>query len=161
LQQAVKILQLSLPELERIVQSESHTPMLEQRDEFVAADERPIVWVGNSKEDLKAFPKEVCTQIGYALEIAQDGGQHPDAKPLEAFAGVGLLEVIEDFDGVAFSAVYTVRFQEAVYVLHSFRKKSRSGIVTPPADVTLIRERLKRAEELHVRRIIKGGSGER
>src|SRR5580704_12337782 len=110
LEQAVKILQLSLPELEVIVRNESHTPMLEQGDEFVAADERPIVWVGCSKEDLKAFPKEVYIQIGYALAIAQDGGQHPDAKPVEAFGGVGLLEVIiEDFDGNTFRAVYTIR----------------------------------------------------
>jgi phage-related protein len=157
LQQAIKILQLSLPELEAaVVHSEGDAnPMLEQLDQDMTADVRPIVWVGSSKEDLKTFPKEVCIRIGYALAVAQEGGEHPGAKPLRGFDGAGLLEVVEDFDGDTYRTVYTVRFEEAIYVLHAVQEKS--GIATSQREVTLIRERLKRAEELHVQRIISGG----
>jgi phage-related protein len=157
LRQAIEILRLSLPELEAaLVQSERDaSQMLEQLDQEMAADERPIAWVGSSKDDLKAFPNEVCSRMGYALAVAQEGGEHPDAKPLKGFVGAGLLELVEDLDGDTYRAVYTVRFEEAIYVLHAFQKKS--GVATPQREVTLIRERLKRAEELHVQRIVSGG----
>lgn len=124
----------------------------------MGVDEKPIVWVRSSKEDLKAFPKEVRSQIGYALAVAQEGGKHPDAKPLKGFGGAGLLEVVEDSDGDTYRAVYTVRFEEAIYVLHAFQKKSKSGIATPRREMTLIRERLKRAEQLHAQQIVRGGN---
>jgi len=123
----------------------------------MAAAEKPIVWMRSSKQDLKAFPKEVRSQIGYALAVAQEGGKHPDAKPLKGFGGAGVLEVIEDFDGDTYRAVYTVRFEEAVYVLHAFQKKSSSGIATPQREITFVKERLKRAEELHKQGILRGG----
>lgn len=124
----------------------------------MGVDEKPIVWVRSNKEDLKAFPKEVRSQIGYALAVAQEGGKHPDAKPLKGFGGAGLLEVVEDSDGDTYRAVYTVRFEEAIYVLHAFQKKSKSGIATPRREMTLIRERLKRAEQLHAQQIVRGGN---
>lgn len=124
----------------------------------MGVDEKPIVWVRSSKEDLKAFPKEVRSQIGYALAVAQEGGKHPDAKPLKGFGRAGLLEVVEDSDGDTYRAVYTVRFEEAIYVLHAFQKKSKSGIATPRREMTLIRERLKRAEQLHAQQIVRGGN---
>jgi phage-related protein len=123
----------------------------------MAAEEKPIVWVRGSRADLKAFPKEVRSQIGYALAVAQEGGKHPDAKPLRGFAGAGVLEVVEDFDGDTYRAVYTVRFEEAIYLLHAFQKKSKSRIATPQREMTLIKERLRRAEELHAQRIVRGG----
>ena len=91
------------------------------------------------------------TKIGYALWIAQQGRKHVDAKPLRGFGGAGVLEVIADFDKDTYRAVYTVRFLEAIYVLHVFKKKSKSGIATPRPDADLIKARLRFAEELHMK----------
>jgi phage-related protein len=112
-------------------------------------DIRPIAWIGSSKADLSAFPEEVKDSIGFALYVAQQGGKHRDAKPLRGFGGAGILEIVDDFDGDTYRAVYTVRFAGRVYVLHVFQKKSKTGIKTPKAEIELIRSRLKRAEEEH------------
>lgn len=109
-------------------------------------DEKPIFWVGGSRNDLKSFPNEVMREIGYALDFAQRGGKHPSAKHLHGFGGANVLEIMEDDDGNTYRAVYTVRFSHAIYVLHVFQKKSKSGIATPKRDTDLIKERLKRAE---------------
>ncbi len=109
---------------------------------------KPVVWIGSSLKDLKAFPEPVRDTMGYALYLAQGGGKHPDAKPLKGFSGAGVLEVVEDDDGNTYRAVYTVRFGSAVYVLHAFQKKSKSGIKTPSADMTVIEKRLKAARDL-------------
>ena len=110
---------------------------------------KPLIWVGSSLEDLRAFPDEVKRVMGYALYLAQMGDKHPDAKPLKGFAGAGVLEVVEDFSGDAYRAVYTVKFPDAVYVLHAFQKKARRGIATPKRDMEVIRARLRRAGEHH------------
>lgn len=110
---------------------------------------KPVVWVGSSKEGLKSLPGAVRDAFGYAIYLAQIGKKHPDAKPLQGFGGASVLEVVEDYRGDAYRAVYTVRFAEAVYVLHVFQKKSRRGIATPKPDLDLIKERLKRAQEFH------------
>ncbi len=112
-------------------------------------DVRPVAWIGSSKADLSAFPEEVKDSIGFALYVAQQGGKHRDAKPLRGFGGAGTLEIVDDFDGDTYRAVYTVRFAGRVYVLHVFQKKSKTGIKTPKAEVNLIQSRLKRAEEEH------------
>jgi phage-related protein len=78
---------------------------------------------------------------------AQLGRKAPYAKPLKGFGGAGVLEVVDDFDGDTYRAVYTVRFAGAVYVLHAFQKKSRRGIATPRQEIRLIEERLQRARE--------------
>jgi phage-related protein len=106
--------------------------------------ERPLFWVGSTKRDLLGFPEAVKDGIGTALSVAQFGGKHPAAKPWKG-AGSGVLEVVEDRDGDAYRAVYTVRFRLAVYVLHCFQKKSRRGIRTPRPDVELVSQRLKLA----------------
>ena len=103
-------------------------------------------WIASSKKDLMAMPEEVRDVFGYALHLAQIGQKHPDAKPLKGFGGAGVLEVVEDFQGDAYRAVYTVRFAEAVYVVHCFQKKSGQGIATPKHDVDLIKSRLKAIE---------------
>jgi phage-related protein len=108
---------------------------------------RPVRWVGASKEDLSAFPHEVKLRVGGALWDAQLGLKSPLAKALKGFSGAGVLEVVVDFDGNAFRTVYTVRFVEAVYVLHAFQKKSKRGIATPKAELDLIRRRLAQAKE--------------
>jgi phage-related protein len=111
-----------------------------------------LEWIGGSKKDLKALPEDVIDVFGYALYLAQMGQKHEQAKPLRGFGSAGVLEVIEDWRGNTYRAVYTVRYVARVFVLHVFQKKSKSGIATPKPDLDLIRERLKaaasRAKEL-------------
>lgn len=110
---------------------------------------KPVLWVGSSKRDLMDLPQEVRTNFGYGLYQAQEG-QHPDiAKPFKGFGSAQVLELVEDHRGDTFRAVYTVKFVNAIVVLHVFKKKSKKGISTPKPDVDLIHERLKRAEELY------------
>jgi len=92
------------------------------------------------------MPEDVQDTFGYALHLAQVGKKHEQAKPLKGFGSAGVLEVVEDDAGSTYRAVYTVRIQNAVYVLHCFQKKSTSGIATPKPDLDLIRERLKAAQ---------------
>jgi phage-related protein len=113
-------------------------------------DERPVVWIGSAKRDLLAFPRDVVSAMGYALGVAQLGGKHPAAKPWKG-QGSGVFEIVEDHDGDTYRAVYTVRFADAVYVLHAFQKKSTRGIKTAASDVALIAARLKVAQAEHER----------
>lgn len=108
---------------------------------------RRLYWVGSSKKDLLALPEEVVDVFGYALYLAQVGRMHDQAKPLKGFGSAGVLEVVEDGEGGTYRAVYTVRFESAVYVLHVFQKKAKRGIATPKSDLDLIRHRLKAAEQ--------------
>lgn len=110
---------------------------------------KPVAWIGSAKEDLSSFPEEVKDSVGFALYIAQLGGKHASAKPLRGFGGAGILEIIDDFDGDTYRAVCTVRLAGRIYVLHAFQKRSKSGIKTPKAEISLIQSRLKRAEEEH------------
>ena len=110
---------------------------------------KPLFWVGSSRRDLREFPEPVKDVMGHALFIAQLGRKHEDARPLKGFGGAGVLEVVEDFAGDPYRAVYTVKFSDAIYVLHVFQKKSKRGIKTPKKDLDLIRERLSRAELDH------------
>lgn len=107
---------------------------------------KPVLWVGSSREDLKRFPDQVQTAIGYALWFAQIADKHPHAKPLRGFGGAGVVEIIEDAEGSTYRAVYTVKFAEFVYVLHCFQKKSKRGVKTPQPDLALIRARLQAAQ---------------
>jgi phage-related protein len=108
---------------------------------------RPLFWVGSSKKDLLALPEEVVDVFGYALYLAQVGKKHEQAKPLKGFRSASVLEVFEDWHGSTYRATYTVRFTCGVFVLHVFQKKSKRGIATPNADLDLIRERFKAAEQ--------------
>lgn len=105
-----------------------------------------LEWIGSSKKDLMALPEEVIDVFGYALHLAQVGDKHEQAKPLRGFGSAGVLEIVEDWRGDAYRAVYTVRFAARVFVLHVFQKKSKSGAATPKADMDLIESRLKLAE---------------
>ena len=106
---------------------------------------RPLRWIGSSRKDYGQFPATVQETFGFDLYLAQTG-QHPlDARPLKGL-GSGMVELVESFDGDAFRAVYTVRFETAVYVLHCFKKKSKTGIKTPQSEIDLIRRRLRVAE---------------
>jgi len=110
---------------------------------------RPVIWVGSSRRNLRGFPREVRREIGQALFTAQQGETDPSANPLRGFGGGAVLEIVADQVGGTWRAVYTVRFREAIYVLHAFQKKSKRGIATPKKDIDLIRQRLAEAERLH------------
>jgi phage-related protein len=112
---------------------------------------KPVVWIGSTRVDLASFPEDVKDAIGYALYIAQRGGKHIDAKPLQGFGGAGILEIVEDHAGDTYRAVYTVRLARRIYVLHVFQKKSKTATKTPKREIELIRSRLKRAQEEHTR----------
>ena len=99
-----------------------------------------------SLKDLRDFPEAVKGEVGYALYIAQQGDKHPDAKPLKGLDGAHVLEVAEDFDGNTYRAVYTVRFESGIYVLHAFQKKAKHGVSTPQQDLELIKNRMKTAQ---------------
>ena len=109
---------------------------------------RPLYWVGSSKRDLLALPEDVVDVFGYALYLAQIGKKHEQARPLKGFGSAGVLEVVEDWEGNTYRAVYTVRFMCGVFVLHVFQKKAKRGITTRKADLDLIRDRLKAAEQV-------------
>ncbi len=111
------------------------------------AELKPLAWVGSAKRDLLVLPEEVIDAFGYALYVAQTGKKHEKAKVLHGFGSAGILEIVEDWRGNAYRAVYTVRFAAAVFVLHVFQKKAKRGIATPKQDMELIRERLKVAEQ--------------
>ena len=111
--------------------------------------ERPLIWMGSSRRDLRGFPAAVRRDIGQALYAAQQGETDPAAKPLKGFGGRSVLEIVADHEGDTWRAVYTIRFQEAVYVLHAFQKKLKKGIATPRTEMDLIRRRLAEAERLH------------
>ena len=107
--------------------------------------EKPLDWVGSSKKDFVAFPEPVKDEMGNALGVAQFGGKHPSAKPWKG-QGAGIFELVENYDGNAYRAVYTVRFKEVVYVLHTFQKKSPKNIRSARDDIDLIKRRLKVAQ---------------
>ena len=110
---------------------------------------KPTHFVGSSLADLKTFPVDALRDIGFALHQAERGEKSLHAKPLSGFQGAGVLEIVANLDGNAFRAVYTVRLSEAVFVLHCFQKKSKSGIATPARDMDLVRSRLKEAERIN------------
>jgi phage-related protein len=108
---------------------------------------KPLRWVGSARDDLRGFPPQVRSVMGTALFLAQTGGKHPRAKPLKAIVkGSGVLEIVEDYDTKTYRTVYTVKFNQAVYVLHAFQKKSTKGVKTPQHEIALIRRRYEQAK---------------
>jgi phage-related protein len=120
----------------------------------MVSPERPLLWIASSKRDYREFPSRVQDGFGFELYLAQTGQHPPSAKPLKGLSSK-TVELVEDFDGDTYRAVYTVRFSEAVYVLHAFKKKSKRGIKTPQGDIDLIKRRLKDAEQDHAQRFKK------
>lgn len=113
---------------------------------------KPVRWVGSSRRDLKTFPRAVQRQIGQALYAAQCGEEYPSVKALKGFGGRFVLEIVAPHHGDTFRAVYTVRFPDAIYVLHAFQKKSKKGIATPQKEIELVRQRLAAAEQDYIER---------
>lgn len=110
---------------------------------------KELRWVASALRDLAKLPAEVKRVMGYALWLAQQGEKHPAAKSLKGFGGGAVLEVVEDHDGDAYRVIYTVRFKDAVYLLHAFQKKSKRGAKTPQEDIEIVKSRLKIAKADH------------
>ena len=115
---------------------------------IASSSPKPVIWIGSSRRDFRALPQAVKSRMGYALYVAQQGGKHRNAKPLTGFGGAGVVEIVADFAGDTFRAVYTVRLAGAVCVLHVFQKKSKSGRATPKSEMELISMRLRDAERI-------------
>ena len=105
--------------------------------------------MGSSRRDLKNFPRPVQRDVGQALYAAQFGEEYPTVKALKGFGGRAVLEIVASHEGDTYRAVYTVRFHDAIYVLHAFQKKSKRGIATPQKELDLIKQRLTAAERDH------------
>ena len=108
-----------------------------------------IIWIGSSKKDFMEFPHDIRNEMGHALYIAQKGDKHRDAKPLKGFGGASVLEIVQSDGNGTYRTMYTVQMEEAVYVLHAFQKKSKSGIKTPKQDIDLLEQRLKEVQKRH------------
>jgi phage-related protein len=107
---------------------------------------RPLVWIGRSKKDFRRFPHEVQDDFTSLLELAQEGSRDiRGAKALShgVLKGLGVVELVEDFDGDTYRAVYTAKVGAVLAVLHAFKKKSKSGIATPQHEIALIRNRYR------------------
>lgn len=111
------------------------------------ADRKPLHFIGSSKRDLGDLPEPVQDVFGSALLDAQYGDVPEGARPFGEGVPREVMKLVEDYDGDTYRAAYTVVFAEAVYVLHVFKKKSKSGIGTPQPDKDLIRGRLRAAVE--------------
>ena len=116
-------------------------------DKFKIAVLRPLVWLGNSKRNIRGFPEGAQKLIGDELQLIQFGGMPKDAKPFKG-VGSGVLEIAIPYDGNAYRTVLAVQLGKKIYVLHAFQKKSTKGIGTPKHEVDLIGQRYREAKEL-------------
>jgi phage-related protein len=91
------------------------------------------------------------------LNQVQEGDEPAAAKALKGFGGRSVLEIVDDFEGDTYRAVYTVRFAGMLYVLHAFQKKAKKGSATPKHEIELIKSRLRDAEMHDRARIEEGG----
>jgi len=107
---------------------------------------KELCWVGSAKRDLKNMPVVVQRTMGFSLHQAQEGKMPLNAKPLTG-VGTGVIEIVSDYNKNTYRAVYAVKLGDTIYVLHSFQKKSKTGIKTPKQDIDLIKQRLALAKE--------------
>lgn len=110
------------------------------------SQEKGIIWVKSSLEDLKELPTLARRDIGFALSEVQQGNYPSNAKPLKGFKGVH--EIRSNVDSNTYRAAYVVNLGDYIYVLHAFQKKSKKGVSTPKRDIDVIRQRLKYAQIL-------------
>jgi phage-related protein len=104
---------------------------------------KTLFWLGDSQRRVRDFPGDVRDEIGYALYKAECGEGHSSAHRMK---GINAVEIVSDYDGDTFRGVYTTKFEDAVYVLHCFQKKSKKGAETPKPDLDLIKKRLQVAK---------------
>lgn len=112
---------------------------------MVGRDTRPVSWVKAARKAFEAFPERVQLEIERALTYAAEGRKADIAKPMKGL-GSGVYEIALRFRTDAYRAVYAVRLDEDVWVVHVFSKKSKTGIKTPKHEIDLIRARIKRLE---------------
>ena len=110
---------------------------------------KKVIWIGSSKKDLLSLPDPVITTFGYGLYRAQLGEASRFAKVLKGFGNAQVIELKDNDATGTYRAVYTVEFQEYVFVLHVFQKKSKQGIKTPQRDIEIIKSRLQMARDLY------------
>ena len=115
--------------------------------EVVPEQPRRLVWLVDTLDVLRGFATGVRQKIGFALYQAQGGDTHETAKPMHGF-GAPVWEVRADDRSGTYRVVYVVHLRDAVYVLHAFQKKSKSGVSTPKRELDLIKQRLKLARKL-------------
>ena len=114
---------------------------------------KALEWIGSSKKDLMELPPEIRKDMGHALYIAQGGGKSRNAKPLKGFGSAKILEIVCDDGNGTYRTMYTVQFEEVVYVLHAFQKKSKEGIKTPKQEIDLLEQRYKWACQKYQERV--------
>ncbi len=107
---------------------------------------KTVIWIGASKKELLEFPEEVVDEVGYILYRVQNNQNHPNVKSLKGFNGV--FEIVSDYQTDTYRTVYALKLSNAIFILHAFKKKSKSGIKTPKQNIDLIKERLKKAQEI-------------
>lgn len=117
---------------------------------------KELIWIGSSKKDFMKLPEEIIDIFGYELYIAQKGSLHQNSKVLKGFHGAGVIELKESNEAGTYRAVYTVKMEEIVFVLHVFQKKSKQGIKTPQPEIDIIKSRLKDAQETYNTLLKKG-----
>jgi phage-related protein len=108
---------------------------------------RPVSWIKAALKEFETFPERPKSICLVALTVAAEGGKADVAKPMHGL-GAGVFEIALPFRGDAFRMVYTVQFDEEIWVVHAFQKKSTRGIKTPQREIDLIRDRLKRLKEM-------------
>ena len=111
---------------------------------------KAVTWIGDSRQQVRRFPKAVKRTIGEVLRFAQRGTKHPKAKPMRGI-GSGVWEIVAPYDTDTYRAVYTVNIGEKIYVLHAFQKKSTRGIRTPKREIDLIKQRFEIAQQLETK----------
>ncbi len=110
---------------------------------------KPVHWIASSKRNLMSFPTIIRREAGHSLYLAQKGDKGVNAVPMVGFGDASVIEVVMNEMAGTFRAIYTVRFQHAIYVLHAFQKKSKTGISTPQTDLDLVKRRFKVAKDHH------------
>jgi phage-related protein len=108
-----------------------------------------VIWIGHSRADLKKIPDKVRRAIGFALNLVEIGERPANSKILSGMGNAKVLEIRENDSSGTYRAVYTIEFQEYIFVLHVFQKKSKTGIATPKQEIDLIKQRLMNAKELY------------
>ncbi len=110
---------------------------------------KPLTWVGSSKRDLLKLSEAIRRMMGHSLNLAQQEKEDPDSTILTGFGGGNVREITKNDDGGTYRTIYTVKFKEAIYVLHVFHKKSKKGKETPKPEMDLVVARLKEAHRIH------------
>jgi phage-related protein len=108
---------------------------------------RPISWLKAALRDFENFPEGARVICLTALTIAAEGGKADIGKPLHD-VGSGVLEIALAYKGNALRVVYAVQLGQDVWVIHAFKKKSNVGTKTPKREIELVKERLRRLQEM-------------